>query len=395
MEELIKAENIQDIARMAPNAILKNQTSVQKCTEYGERLLNEVEQEGMTDSKDQDIQKYLTRVRETVKAMNDRRTPVTGLFDKIRSGFTALEKMIDVKNPETVIYRLQGLRNEYARKKLEEQEQKRKEQERIAAVELAKNNFRSYVNEGLTDLYNRYTDKQIEELNRLNSSLTLENYEEVSKKIKDFPRTFNVSVIENYIPPVARLLAPKVCASIVEEVEAEKIKQFTERYKFEMDDNVDNLVILLPSKKKELEAIEAQRRTNRKAAEKQALELRQREEAERLKAEEARKAEEDKQKMSIQTEKVQGSMNSLFDGAAAQVSAPVKAKVTKKIEVTNQAGFLNIFQMWWIGEGQYLSIPDLMKKFKTQIVFCEKRVNKDGEIVESPFIHYLDDVKAK
>ena len=58
--------------------------------------------------------------------------------------------------------------------------------------------------------------------------------------------------------------------------------------------------------------------------------------------------------------------------------------------------FFRIFQMWWIGEGQTLPFDELEKIFKKMTTYCEKKANsKDQTHIESQFISYEADVKAK
>ena len=90
-------------------------------------------------------------------------------------------------------------------------------------------------------------------------------------------------------------------------------------------------------------------------------------------------------------------MDNLFDQTAASMApVPTNAKVKEKIQVLHQQGFLQIFQMWWLGEGQNMAIEDLEKSFKKQITYCEKQANsKEPNRIESQFVKYVDEVKAK
>jgi hypothetical protein len=63
--------------------------------------------------------------------------------------------------------------------------------------------------------------------------------------------------------------------------------------------------------------------------------------------------------------------------------------------VNNPKGFLDLYQMWFVGEGASLSISELEKIHKKMITFCEKKANKDKEFIYSAFVEYVDDVKAK
>ena len=76
-------------------------------------------------------------------------------------------------------------------------------------------------------------------------------------------------------------------------------------------------------------------------------------------------------------------------------STPTKAKVKKKIQITNPQGFLQVYQMWFTREGINMSMEDPEKVHKKMITYCEKVVNKEGEEIKSAFVKYIDDVTAK
>ena len=86
--------------------------------------------------------------------MNERRSPVTKLFDQVRSEFTMLENTIDPTKKDTVPYRITQYRNTYAAKKREEEERRR--QAELAAQELikAKESYRAAVEEDYRRSFN-------------------------------------------------------------------------------------------------------------------------------------------------------------------------------------------------------------------------------------------------
>ena len=47
-----------------------------------------------------------------------------------------------------------------------------------------------------------------------------------------------------------------------------------------------------------------------------------------------------------------------------------------------------------MGEGINMSIEELTKKLKFAVTYAEKQANKDN-LIESPYINYVNDVKAK
>lgn len=55
-----------------------------------------------------------------------------------------------------------------------------------------------------------------------------------------------------------------------------------------------------------------------------------------------------------------------------------------------------LYQMWFTGKGISMTNEELEKAHKKFISYCEKQANKDGgELIQSPFVKYVDDVKAK
>ena len=101
-----------------------------------------------------------------------------------------------------------------------------------------------------------------------------------------------------------------------------------------------------------------------------------------------------KQQTSIEAEKTEAFLNTLFD---QNYSAPeANVKKTLSIEVSNPAGYGQIFMFWFEREGKNLPNEKIEKKSIAQMKkFCEDIANKDGEIITSNFITYKEVVTAK
>ena len=124
---IIKSENIQSIISAAPQSYDENIISHNRCIEAGTSILQAIETQGMNDELDLQAANFLERARKTVRKMNDKRSPVTKLFDEIRSQFIQIENDVDPTKKDSVPYRLQQLRNEYAAKKRAEEERRQQE----------------------------------------------------------------------------------------------------------------------------------------------------------------------------------------------------------------------------------------------------------------------------
>lgn len=385
--QLAVIENISDIKSLTINAITSNQERAEKAISFGTKLF-ETASIQMNEEMDANIKKYIDKVSLTLKAMNDSRKPATQLFDKIKKGFTTLENAISVKESTSVVYKLQELRNNYAAEKLrkaeEERQRQAREQLRLATIDNYKNNYK----EAIHSAVNRAIEATVKQINEIFSSITLENITEKEKALRlCYDLSFNIKSV--ILPARPDILDLPTIESTAKSARDENLPSAVEQYASEIKDLLDDLIIKIPSKKQELEKIEKQSEEEAKKA-KEELARRDAEEAARKEIE--RKAEEEKKKQADALAASKTNLNSLFDASA--VTPVTNAKVTKKIEIVDSKGFLSIIQLWWMGEGINMGIEELTKKLKFAVTYAEKQANKDN-LIESPYINYVDDVKAK
>lgn len=390
---IARRENLSIIIQSGPESYSANVRSSQRCTEAGQALLDEIEAHGMTDELDQRIALHIEKARKTVKAMNERRAPVTKLFDQVRAEFTVLENGINPTQAGTIPFQLQQHRNRYAALKREEEERRR--QAELAAQELtrAKVAYRVAVDEDYRRSFNARVSTAINELTQLNTSVTLDNYQAAFDTLSGYGTTLPA----DWCPPSSvRLpfnLSPDEAGTIRTEVLDRLRPQFIKQYEFEVDDYRRELLDKLPSKKAELERMAAVADTA-EAARLQA-EIAQREAAEAARKEQERHAAEEEARHKAELDKAGAEMAGLFDMAKTGQAYQPKAKVTKKITVREPAGILAILTLWWQREGCNLPVEELAKTFRKQITWCERLANKDGILVESAAVEYIDDVKAQ
>ena len=396
MQELaiVKQENIQTIISEAPQSYQDNHLSREKCIEAGQHILSTIQAQGMTDELDQQAAQYIDKARRTVKKMNERRSPVTKLFDDIRKEFTAMENAIDPLKADTIPYKLQQLRNQYAAKKrAEEEERLRKEYER-QQIEQARSRMKQDIEDDFKQQFQSLVNRDCNALSAIDSAVTLDNYESSFAQIRDFSTELPVDFINNlktFIRIPAGITIDEILKAEIETKE-HLAKQFKEQYEFEIDSTKQYIIDRLPSKKTNLERM-AQASAEEAARIKAEMEARQRKEAEEQEAERRRKEEEEKQKAEMARQQFE--MESLF-GQQAVVSSGYqpKVKVAQKINLLNPEGIMPILSMWWSKEGCTLTVDELTKMFKKQITFCEK-LAKEGTLIADENIEYVEDVKAK
>lgn len=392
---IIKQENIQTIVSAAPQSYSDNKLSCERCISAGQSILNTITTNGgMTDELDKEAALFIEKARKTVKKMNEKRSPVTKLFDDIRREFTVIENAIDPTKVDTIPYKLQQYRNQYAAKKRAEEEKRRQEEYKRQQAEQARVKLRQDIEGDFKAQFQTYLNQSINWLTTKDNSVTLENYNTVYSEVKNF----SVSLPADWLHNLHTLI--RIPANIsVDELRQFKTdtkerlgKQFTEQYTAEIQDNKDFILDRLPSKKTNLERM-AQADAAEAARVKAEMEERQRKEAEEREAERKRKEEEEKQKAEMARQ--QAEMNGLFSEQASMQNYQPKVKVTQKIELLNPEGIMPILSMWWSKEGCTLSVEELSKLFKKQITFCEKLANKDSVYIENESVQYIDDVKAK
>ena len=394
---IIKSENIQTIVKETPQNHQLNVQSRDKCVSFGQRLLAQIQQHGMTDELDQQAANYIDAARKTVKKMNERRAPLTKLFDQIRTEFTGLENEIDPTKAGTLPNQLQQLRNQYAVRKREEEERRRREEMMRQQHEAA---LKQYRNDLENDWRSQLADAiqyQCNDMNRLFASVNLDNYEIVKEQF----RTWKVEMPEfssNVMPPY--IINNGEASAIYCEVWNNIEKGMREQYTAELTKYRDSFIDRMPSKKRELERAA---QASAEEAERIRREMEERDRAEAARQEAERKAQEQRDREAAEMRKKQAEMGSLFDQQATATMQPVvegykpKTSVKQKLVPLAPEAFAEIFNFWWVNEGQHLSIEDLTKLFKKQITYCEKRANdKTNPVtIKSELISYEDDVRAK
>ena len=396
---LIKVEEFNSIMATAPSILTANQTSVSKCTQAGKYLLDTIEASGGIDNDDldADVAEYIKKSKVTVDNMNKRRKGLTQLLTMVTKSFTSLESAIDAKNTASPAYALQIARNKYAAKKLLEQKKREEEARRVQQLEQEKASYKADVELLLDTAYAQYIERHINGMTSIFNYASLQSYDDVCRQIKeastsfvwaDFAKNVKDNIQTFFIDGSTREGIKKVVA-------ADKKRDYAERYRFEIEDLKQSLIDKLPSLNKSLREAEELRRTNAEEAARVEAERKAKEDAERKRLAELRKAQEEEARSKAEAQKAAAEVQSAFDFNASVMPTPTKAKVKKKIKVTNPQGYMQVYQMWFLREGINMSMEDLEKVHKKMITFCEKLMNKDGEAISSNFVRYDDDVTAK
>lgn len=396
----IKVEEFTSIIKDAPGMLTKNQSSVARCNDAGKTLLDTIEANGEIndDELDAKVADFISKTKITLNNMNKRRSPLTQLLTRIAKEFTTLENDINPTNKDAVAYKLQSFRDKYAAKKLAEQKAREEAERKRQAAETEKSEYRADLTLSMQKHYSSYFEEKAVELDNLFAGLNLSNFDDNAQRITDYSTSYDAKEHFKSFRDTFRFvyLDQESITSIKNEVARPLMAQFTHKFRDDIQTMKDDLVIRLPSKRKDLERIAELRKQDAEAAARAEATARERQAEEEKKREEDRRKREQDEKLRLEAQAAQAEIfNSFNQTAAAAPTFISKAKVSKKITVHNAKGFLELYQMWFIGEGASLPIAELEKIHKKMITFCEKKANKDQEFIDSAFVEYVDDVKAK
>ena len=431
-------------------AVQENRKSYEACVKAGESLLSDIEVSGMNDSLDSQAAAFIKKAKLTEKAMNEKRKGVTQVFDLVRKGFTAMENLISVKNENSVVARIQKKRDEYAAYKLEQQRKAEAERQRQERIKEAKIQLKTNSIDILNNLLTEHSANAINKLNDTFSLLTLDNKDEVKRRISEFSDVIDLGgLFVKKVPSYSSEVPENEAKEIMNEAFKEVSGSLIASYKNTVCSTRDELLMKFDSKIAELtelkrideerkrkaqEAAEAARKAReaaeaakaakaeeeRKKREEEAAkaeEERKKKESEAAKAEEERKkreeevrkadeaAKEEQQRKLAEEQERRDAENaaqhataqaqSLFNQTETTTESKTKVKVVKRLVVADAKGWLEIIQQWWAIEGSSLSADKLASKLEFMRKACEKHANKEDEFIVSPYIKYEDEVTAK
>lgn len=426
----------------------ENKSFAEKIIVMGQELMEKVESDGMSDDLDALIAEYIKSVKQVTKAMSDNRKGVTQAIDLVKKYFTTIENEVSVKNTESIPYKLQQKRDEYARYKIEEERKREAERQRLAAIAAAKVKLASDVKNECYRLLTSAQTSAIGYLNNLFSCVSLATQANDKDVLEHFPTSVDFTDnIKNYVCKESVLTDNIEIRQIINAAYNEVKEEIVNSYTTTIKQTKDDLLLKWDSKIAELEAAkkaeEERQRLIREAeearkkaeeAERKAREAKEEEERAKAQAEAARLAEE-RAKAQAEQERIareeaerkaameeadriakeeaerklreeaeirqqqqaiddaQAQAAALFDGMDEQ--AVVKAKVKKVIKVTGRRGWIEILNFWWAHKAQSMPIEEIEKKLGFAKKECEKLANKEELFINSSYIIYDDDITAK
>ena len=279
------------------NAVQANRKSYEACVQAGESLLSDISASGMNDALDEKAAEFIKKAKLTEKAMTEKRKGVTQVFDIVRKGFTMMESLISAKNTDSVVYKIQEKRNEYAAYKLEQQKKAEQERLRQERIKEAKIKLKTDTIDTLNNLLTEHSSAAINSLNNTFSLLTLDNKDEVKKRITECSDVLDLGhLFVNNKPSYSSEIEENDANDIMNGAYKEISASLLASYKQTVTTTRDELLMKFDSKIAELLEIkkaEEERKRKEEEARKAAEEERKKqEEIQRIKDEEERKRKE-------------------------------------------------------------------------------------------------------
>lgn len=395
---LIPVQDIKEIMDNAPEALQLNTELIEKAVGAGERLLAKLTDNGMDDATDKECNDYLVKLRERLPLMKSRREPVTKMFDRIRSVFTALEKQIDPKEKESIYSKVQKQRDDYAAKKMRDQQERERQAQLKLAIEREKIELKASFEMQLQKYFSDYLIEMKTKMNNHFEALTLDTFAEKSVGFTTPVPVYSLSHFNSFSPVFKTAALPVSSVSeIIKSVTDGKYELYCNSYKSELTLYKSELAAKLPAKKAELEAIVKALRDNDEAEQKRLAQL----EVKRKADEDLRlQAEQEKAALTAKSEaeavKAMETTNAIFDAQIeSQVDEPARVREGYAIELKHPTAYLMIVSFYFEREGKTKSIAELEKKtLGAMVTFCEKVAAKSGEKIESPYIVYTETFKT-
>ena len=269
------------------NAVQANRKSYEACVQAGESLLSDISASGMNDALDEKAAEFIKKAKLTEKAMTEKRKGVTQVFDIVRKGFTMMESLISAKNTDSVVYKIQEKRNEYAAYKLEQQKKAEQERLRQERIKEAKIKLKTDTIDTLNNLLTEHSSAAINSLNNTFSLLTLDNKDEVKKRITECSDVLDLGhLFVNNKPSYSSEIEENDAKDIMNGAYKEISASLLASYKQTVTTTRDELLMKFDSKIAEL------------------LEIKKAEEERKRKEEEARKAEEEERKKQEEIQRI-------------------------------------------------------------------------------------------
>lgn len=383
------------VIKGASDTLILNEATISKAVSSCEKILARIEKDGMNEELDDLCNRALVRLKEVHTEAMANRSPLTKIFDEIRTKFTTLETKIDSAKKDSVYGRIQAKRNAFATV----QKEKQREKEEAAANKLKGENekitLKAEAEIQMRNGFLRDLDSAKQLLQDVFNETTLLNYKEHHEKIVKWDDTYHKNEFNALQVSLRALyLTPADVETITLNACAGKFALWTAEYKDSIRNMKQDLMDKMPGKKLELEAMANANATEKKRLQKIA--------DQRKIAEDEKALQESKDLLLKSTQEIEAAKqveltNSLFDNTV-ELSFVSQANVAENYEIIvhHPSGYMLLFQLWFQREGIRCTNEEIEKKtVKQMVAFCAKLYKDTKEKPDSPYIEYKPVYKVR
>lgn len=376
---------------------LNHEERLSKATSALDSMIQKAEKSGMDDDLYNNAGILLKKLNTTIKTFNDERKPVTQAAQSIVKAFTAQENAIDLKAQGTKAFALKKLMDDYATLKEAERQKKEAEERLKMEKEREKSTVQIAAMTFLEKICNKAMSEMKADVTAMLNSVSLENYEEIRKKILAYDTripeslfgTFDVEIKSVYIGKDEK---KAIVDDIMEGIEWSDMQ---EEYTKEAGIFIQESLAGMPTIKKELEEIAAADFTRAEELKKEKM-LREFQENKRME-EEKRKAQEQldlQEKKKMRKASLQAEFE--FGSSVAEIESGVKSKSSYKIELTLPVGLYDIVNFWVAGQEWPMEEEKVMRvTFERMVKFAENEASRNDNFIKSDYVKYKPIVQSK
>ena len=392
--DLATQDQLQEIV-LSGSEILKNsELRVSKAVSVGDKLLAEIQENGMSPELDERANKFLVNCRTAKNDIETQRKPITAFFDTIRKQFTEIEGKLDPKKTESLPTAIQYYRDQWVKKLKTDEEAKQKLAQAKIDQEKEVIDIKTALEVQLSAHVNNHISDRKQKLQDSFNGITLANFSDKSDALKVLAISYQKSHFDYFSPNWQRKLVTQEETTVmlnhfiaskdfdlIAAVVVDEIRKFKEE-----------LIEKLPSLKTSLDemAKAGEEEQKRLAAERAKREA----DAEaKIKADAEAKNKADAEAAEIK--KTADQTNAMMNNLELNDTVAPETRDGFKIKLINKTAIAEIFTFWFQREGITLTLEELEKKSIAQMkAYCEKVGHKSGDLIVSENLKYEPVYKA-
>jgi hypothetical protein len=389
------------LAKSATAVRDKNNLLLSKALNKGQTLLDTLEGGEMSPELDVEFNNYLALCAKSVVMMNTDRKPITQMLTAIAGEFTKIENSLDKSKADTIPFKIQEARNNYARAAAAEQRRKEQELLNKQRSDAERIDIRAKVHARVHEKYTEILMGFKKKYNDLFYTLSIDpdNFKEVTDALNKMPMVYPEVKFNEIAAPTIMLMYVKQeeLPALIFDSRKELYNELSSNFTENMEALKMHLIDQLPARKQELIDISKANKVEAKRLQ-DAADLRKEQEKLDLAKENQRREEEAAK--AVETVKEVGTATLAFEKDIAQAEIfseqTQSVKHSYVIQVRSNTGWMQVINLWFKEFGSKTSVDKVaVKKPESMKADLEKLAFNGGtRLDDSAHLVYEQDVKA-